>query len=164
MEQPDITYFCKTKAQALDFTARLTGMMGQIYENNFNLELSLSENFGMQKKDMFIKIFRENNINTEKIGEVKSFLTTMQETISKLPVLDMIIAIEPNEKTLQTIADWYTMTTKKQILLNITTDPLLIAGAKINFKGRYLDASLKPTFDKILQETEQSAPLPAVNR
>ena len=68
MEQPDITYFCKTKAQALDFTARLTGMMGQIYENNFNLELSLSENFGMQKKDMFIKIFRENNINTEKIG------------------------------------------------------------------------------------------------
>lgn len=157
MEQIDVTYFCKTKAQALDFSTRLTAVIGQLYENNFNLEQALSDAFGIQKKEKFMKLFRENNVNTEKVDALKAFLLKMQDTVSKLPVLELTIAFEPKEKILQAITDWYALTTKKQILLNISIDPELIAGAKINFKGRYLDASLKPVFEKILQDTIQPA-------
>lgn len=161
MEQVDVTYFCKTKAQALDFSTRLSAVIGQLYENKFNLEQALGDTFGIQKKEKFMKLFRENNVNIEKTDAIKTFLLKMQDTVSKLPVLDLTIAFEPKEKTLQAITDWYSLTTKKQVLLNITIDPELIAGAKINFRGRYLDASLKPTFEKILQETIQPAQQPA---
>jgi hypothetical protein len=146
----DLTPFFKTKAQATDFTSRLAGISAGIYETNFNLEQALLDEFGITKKDKFMTLLRNNKVNPEKAADLKAFFTKIQETSKTLPVLSLTIAFEPKDKTLQALSEWFVMNIKKQMLFEITVDRQIIGGAAINYKGKFLDATVKPVFDKIL--------------
>lgn len=148
----DLTYFLKTKSQANDFTTRLTKIASHLYETDFNLEKELLNEFGVQKKDKLMTLFRTNNINIDKVDIVKNFLQKMQDTINHMAVIDLTIAFEPKEKTLQVLSEWFMMNMKKQMLFNITIDSGIIGGARFGYQGKFLDASIKPAFDKTLQE------------
>lgn len=157
----DLTPFIKTKADATDFSARIAAISAQVYAVGFTLEQALLDEFGIQKKDKFMKLLRDNNINIEKDAELKEFLTKLQSTAQSLPVLTLTIAFEPKAKTLQALSEWFVMNIKKHMLFEITVDPKLIAGATINYKGKYMDASIKPVFDKMLIELLAPPPAPA---
>jgi hypothetical protein len=146
----DLTPFFKTKAQATDFSSRLAGISASVYENNFHLEQALLDEFGITKKDKFMSLLRNNKVNPEKAADLKAFFTKIQETTNTLPILSLTIAFEPKDKNLQALSEWFVMNIKKQMLFEITVDPHVIGGAKINYKGKFLDASVKPIFDKIL--------------
>lgn len=153
----DLTPFFKTKAQATDFNARLAGISAKIFETNFNLEQALLEEFGLAKKDKFMALLHANKINTEKASALQAFFTKVQDYINKLPVLSLTIAFEPKEKTLQALSEWFVMNLKQQMLLEITVDQNVIAGATINYKGKFTDGTIKPVFEKIMKETIPSA-------
>lgn len=155
MERLELTYFFKTKAQANDFSSRLATIIQRLYENDFSLEKALMDAFGLQKKEKFMTLLRDNQINIEKVDVLKTFLVKIQETISKMQIMDITIAFEPKEKNLQAIADWLLMNLNRQILFNITVDPQIIGGAKINYNGRYLDVTMQPVFEKILATMQQ---------
>lgn len=148
----DLTPFFKTKAQAMDFSARIATVSSKIYETNFNLESSLLEEFGIQKKDKFMTLLRENKINPESATALKAFLAKIQTTINTLPILSMTIAIEPKEKTLQALSEWFVMNIKKQMIFEIVVDKNIIAGAKLQYKGKFVDGSIKPRFDESMKQ------------
>jgi F0F1-type ATP synthase delta subunit len=110
------------------------------------------DEFGLQKKDKFLSLLHANKINTEKTSDLKAFFTKIQDHINKLPVLSLTVAFEPKEKTLAAIAEWFMLNLKKQMLFEITVEQDVIAGTKINYKGKFLDASVKPIFDKMLTD------------
>ena len=99
MEQLDFSEFFATKAEANDFLSGLTAVIDKLFQTDFHIETALSEKFGINKSDRLLAIMRENNINTQSRESVKMFLNKMQEEISKLPVLALTIAFEPQEKT-----------------------------------------------------------------
>lgn len=148
----DLTPFFKTKAQATDFSSRLAGISAKVYETNFNLEQALLDEFGITKNDKFMSLLRNNKINPEKATDLKAFFAKIQDTINKLPTLSMTIAFEPKEKTLDALSEWFVMNIKKQMLFEITVDPSVIGGAKLNFSGKFINASVKPIFDRMLVE------------
>lgn len=148
----DLTPFFKTKAQAIDFSSRIASISAKIYEANFNLEQILLDEFGIQKKDKFMSLLRNSKVNPESSTALKAFLTKVQETTNTLPVLSLTLAFEPKDKTLQVLSEWFMMNIKKQMLFEITVDKQIIAGANINYKGRFLEASIRPIFDKMLVE------------
>lgn len=148
----DLTLFFKTKAQATDFASRLAVISAKVYETNFNLEQELLDEFGITKKDKFMTLLRNNHIAPEKAADLKAFFTKIQDRINKLPTLSLTIAFEPKEKTLHALSEWFVMNIKKQMLFEITVDPNVIGGAKLNYQGNFLDASVKPLFDKTLQD------------
>lgn len=148
----DLTPFFKTKAQAVDFSTRMASLSAKIYEANFNLEQMLLDEFGIQKKDKFMALLRNSKVNPESATALKAFFTKIQETTNALPVLSLTMAFEPKDKTLQALSEWFMMNVKKQMLFEITVDPLIIGGANINYKGRFLEASIRPVFDKMLNE------------
>lgn len=150
MENLDLSYFFKTKLQAGDFSTRLATISQQIYETHFSLETALVDAFGMQKKDKFIVLLRDNAVNTDSPTALKEFLDKLQEKIAALPVLSLTIAFEPKEQTLITISEWFLLHMKRQVLFETITDPQLIAGAAITFNGKFLDFSVKSKFEGIL--------------
>jgi F0F1-type ATP synthase delta subunit len=152
MEQLDLSSFCKTKAQAHDFTTRIAAITEKIYETSFALEPVLQEILGMKKKDLLMTLIHKENINTDSAADLKKFFLTMQDTLIKLPVITLTIAFEPQETTLQVLSDWFSFNLKKQVLFDIETNTQLIAGAKIKYNGTYADFSVKPLFDKMLSE------------
>lgn len=148
----DLTPFFKTKAQAMDFASRLAGISAKVYETNFTIEQALLDEFGITKKDKFMTLLRNRRVHPENALELKACFAKIQETINKLPTLSLTIAFEPKEKTLQALSEWLVMNIKRQMLFEITIDPNVIGGAKINYNGKFLDASVKPTFDKTVQD------------
>ena len=162
MDQLDLSGFFNTKTQAQDFSTRLSLVSEKIYENNFNLENSLLEQFGIKKRDGFITLLQNNKINTASGSDLKEFFTKIQQKVSTIPVLTLTIAIEPKETLLHEISEWCLLNTNQQVVFDITVDDSLIAGAIIYFSGKYLDFSIRDTFSQVLNNTlTNKTPLPA---
>jgi len=156
MEQLDLSDFIKTKAQALDFSIRLSLISQKFFETDFNLQKELLEQLGMHKADKFITLLRENKVNETAIESLKIFFNLLQMKITSLPVITMKLAIEPKEKTLQTLSQWFLLNVNKQVLFDITVDPEIIGGVDIYFDSKFLDFSVRTTFDKILKEITEA--------
>lgn len=154
----DLSSFFTTKSQATDFSTRLAALSANIYKTDFNLEKALLDTFGMEKKDMLMKLLNDNTIAVATPSALKEFFEKMQQAIASLPVLSMTVAFEPQEQTLKPLSEWFVLNIKKQVLFEIKVDPNLIAGATITFNGKFADYSIKPTFEKILQEMLTTKP------
>lgn len=153
MEQLDLSYFCKTKGQALDFASRIATIAETIYHTNFSLERALIEQLGIQKKDRFIALLREQQINTESRNALKEFFALISDKVASLPVISLTIAFEPNEAVLQAISQWFLLNAKKQVLMDIQFDRSLIAGATLTFNGKFKDYSIRSQFQKVVTES-----------
>jgi F0F1-type ATP synthase delta subunit len=145
----DLSGFFVTKSQANDFARGISNIIDKMYELNFNLENAFAEEFGIDKRDKFIDLLHENS---HKNLSLKDFLINIIEEIKILPEVSLIIAYEPNNETLKAISQWFLISLNKQILLNIKVDKTLIAGAAINFNGKYRDYSIKALFDGIIKK------------
>ena len=163
MEEIDLSVFFHTKAQANDFSIRLSSLSEKLYETDFNLEKILIDNLGIEKKDKFMSLLRNSNVNTGSVSDLKTFFDKLQEDITKLPIFSLALAFEPTEETLKLLDEWFMLNIKKHYIFDISVNPELIAGTAINFNGKYLDCSIKLKFDKIIQDalvTEAKNPPP----
>lgn len=145
----DLSGFFVTKSQASDFSRGLSNIIDKMYETNFNLEDAFAQEFGIDKRDKFIELLHENS---HKNLSLKDYLTSFIEQIKILPEIDITIAYEPNNETLKAISQWFIISFNKQVLLNISVDRNLIAGAAINYKGKYRDYSFRNLFDEIVKK------------
>ena len=163
MDGVDLSSFFHTKAQSHDFSIRLANLSDKLYETGFDLEKALIDDLGLTKKEKFMSLLRNNNVNISSISDLRNFLDKLQEKIKNLPTLSLSLSFEPNEQTLELLDEWFTLNLKKQFIFDIAVNPKLIGGAAINFNGKYLDCSIKSKFDKILldvlkAETEKPTP------
>jgi len=160
----DLSDLFNTKSQSVDFASRLNSILKQIFEKEFNPEKVLMEQFGIEKKDRFMTLLRDNNINATSRLDIKSFIEKILEKINTMPVMELVLAFKPTDKTLQSLSSWFILNTKKQVLLDIKIDKNLIGGAAILSNGKYLDFSVKPNFDKIFDDTFVKPFVPAVTK
>lgn len=152
METIDLSDLFQTKAQADDFSDRLALIAKKLFETSFNPESALLEHFGIKKKDMFMTLLRNNNVNPDSRLAIKEFIEKIQAKITALPVLSIILAFEPKEETLIALSSWFSLNTNKQVLFDVSVDRGLIGGAAIYSNGKFLDFSIRPHFQKALSE------------
>lgn len=150
--QIDLSDFFITKKQANDFIQSLNNIINQLFELNFNLEEALSNEFGIDKKDKFMNLLRDQKMSNTSNDSLKKFLLDLQDIIRKIPVVSLTIAYEPNEASLKTMIEWFLISLKRQVLLDIQVDKKIIAGATINYNGKHKDYSVKPMFDNIIYQ------------
>ncbi|MDO8270036.1 MAG: F0F1 ATP synthase subunit delta [Candidatus Levybacteria bacterium] len=153
MEVIDLSDLFNTRSQAEDFSARLELVAKEIFETGFNPEKALLSQFGITKKETFMNLLRNNNVNAESRLAIKEFIDKIQAKIASLPVMSMVLAFEPTDETLQAFSRWFILNTKKQVLFDIKIDKTIIGGAAILSNGKYLDYSIKPTFEKVMTNT-----------
>lgn len=152
MEQFDLSDFCTTKAQAADFSSRLENVVQQIYATDFNLDNCLLEQFGIQKKDKFSTLLRDNEVNIEANSELQGFIHKVIEKVNSLPVVDLTLAFEPDQSTLRDLSEWFILN-NKQVLFEIKIDKEIIAGAIIDYNGKHKDFSARSTFERIFNDS-----------
>ncbi len=162
MEQLDLSDFFKTKEEAIDFSTRLTNVSEKIFEMDFNVEKAISDQVGIQKKDKFITLLRNNNISLDSHASVKEFFDKVLQKISNLPVVSLTVAFIPKDETLRVLSEWFQTSFAKQVLFDIKVDETLIAGALVSVGGKYMDFSIKPKFNEIFQTALTSASQPKI--
>ncbi len=145
----DLSPFFLTKSQAKDFVSGIDAIVDKLYTTTFDLEKSFTEQFGMDKKDILMKLLQKENISLTSNSAVETFLKKVQESIANLPVIELTVAFQPTKETLNALSEWIHTTLKTQFLLDIHVDDSLIAGAIITYKGKSKNYSIKQTFDAI---------------
>ena len=151
VSQIDLSEFFITKSQATDFIRSLDTIEDQMYEVNFNLEASLTKEFGIQKKDRFVELLRSLKMTNPSNEVLKELFVNIQDTVKNLSILSLTIAFEPDETTLKSFLQWFLFTLNKQIIIDIKVERDIIAGATVNFNGRFRDYSIKLLFDQIIK-------------
>ncbi len=160
METIDLSDLFNTRAQAEDFSARLAIILKQAFATGFNPEKALLEQFGISKKEAFMTMLRNNNINPESRLAIKEFIEKIQAKIATLPTISLVLAFEPKEETLQSLSRWFILNTNKQVLFEIKVDKSIIGGASILSGGKYLDYTIKPNFEKMMNLTLYGRSIP----
>jgi F0F1-type ATP synthase delta subunit len=145
MNNNDLSDFFITKSQAADFRDRLTSVIERMYSADFNAEKILGEEFGVGRRDKLIRLMYE-----KKVINLKTFFQSIIDDIDNLSVIYLSLAIEPGESILKAISLWFVINTGKQILIDYKIERDLIAGAAINYQGKFKDYSIKPVFDEMV--------------
>ncbi|HVZ11499.1 MAG TPA: F0F1 ATP synthase subunit delta [Patescibacteria group bacterium] len=152
MDNLDLSYFFKTKSASLDFSQKINEVCDSVYKSNFNLEIVLSEKFGMNKKDKFLEILRNNNVDISSTSAISDFFNKIIDMLPNIPVLSLTIAFEPTDKTLENVSEWFLLNLKRQVLLDFKIDKNILGGAIIFSKGKYLDYSIRSRFDASISD------------
>ena len=153
MEPIDLSDFFTTKAEADDFLSQLTTLAEMFFRTNFNFENALTQQLGITKADRFLAVMRANNVNPASLPTVKEFVSVLIQKITTMPVITLTVAFEPNKQVLKSVSEWFVVNTKKQMLFDIRIDRTIIAGAAINYEGKFSDFSIRETFNQVLKTT-----------
>jgi F0F1-type ATP synthase delta subunit len=151
VSQIDLSQFFITKSQATDFMRSLDSIIDQLYEVNFDINKTLADEFGIEKRDKFMELLRDSKMTNASNDTLKALLQNMQETVKKLPILSLSIAFEPTEAVLKSFLEWCLFTLNRQVIIDLEVDRNLIAGATINFNGKFKDYSIKPLLTEIIK-------------
>ena len=96
------------------------------------LKEEVGESFSLVLKALFAK-------NQDK----KQILKDLKASLANFQTLDLKIAFEPSQATLEKITTWAKANLGELVVVNCEFDPQIIAGAEISFAGKYTDASLR---------------------
>lgn len=152
MNDLDLSAFFTTKSQAIDFSTRLSEIKDDIYETGFNLDQLLIDQLGVQRRDKFLSLLRENQVNVGSNTSLKKFFEDILRTVASLPVATLTLAFEPRSANLVAITEWFVSNLHTQVLLDIEVDPGLVAGAVVTFNGKSQDFSIRPQVDRIFTQ------------
>ena len=132
---------CLIKPQADLLIREIDILLDSLYQSNPQLEIREST-------------LREYDLRKIKDPDLTKLLNDWKSELEALKVLKLSLAFEPNEMILQKLWSWANQNISKNIILDIESDPSLVAGAIVTWNGHYRDYSYRGTlatniFDQI---------------
>ena len=138
----------KTTEEAQKLTLQIDNLLESLfYEGKEEFEKAVSAiRYDVSEiiKEEFLRDEKYNGKET-----IKDFLTKLKEKIQTLKILELNIAFDPSDKTIETIHDWVLNNIGEDYVLSVTVDKRLIGGAIVIYDGKYKDFSLKKKLDEV---------------
>jgi F0F1-type ATP synthase delta subunit len=78
-----------------------------------------------------------------------SFFKELENFLLKIPKVKLEIAFEPSEEFISKVKEWFKEKIKKRVILDISVNPKIVGGAKIEFQGKWKDFSLEKEIEKL---------------
>ncbi len=143
LAEENLTQLVRTKADADAFFWQLDELVNSIYSQKMDLDSYLKTIMSYEKKEQFEQLMSANAINKTNSTDMQNFITSLKETISALPLIELSLPIQPTENMLDMMAEWFRKNYQRSVLFKIEVDPTLIAGAIIGSGGLARDYTLK---------------------
>lgn len=98
-----------------------------------------------------VKFLEEEKKLPTNLKELNDFFVAFKSYLRNLEQINLELAFEPSRDFLAKISSWFATTFGKKIILRIDVRPEIIAGVRIEYKGRYQDYSLSKAIDDYFQ-------------
>ncbi|TSC75984.1 MAG: hypothetical protein G01um101430_154 [Parcubacteria group bacterium Gr01-1014_30] len=72
----------------------------------------------------------------------------LEKKLKSLPEIKLEIAFSPKDNFLNKISEWLEKESGQKVILNLTINPKIVAGAIIEYQGNWRDFSLAGEIDK----------------
>lgn len=141
-----------TKLEADHFLVQLSDLSESLFNSKINFKDKLNALFSSDFSVSILNGIKEAKIDENNRIEVQNYLEQITESIKKTPVINITVAFRPKQSTTQKIYDWISLRLRKPVLLNFKVEKQIIAGAIIEFKGKYFEYTLHKSLNEYLTE------------
>ncbi len=139
-----------TKNEVTKLSLFLRQLTSELFKEGFDLDAYLAKETSYELNQSIKNLLKENQLSgTADKSALQAFFLKIQEPISALPVVHIILAFSPKVGLLKILHDWFYQNFKKTVVLDISVDASLIGGGVISFSGKANDYSLKNRIDTI---------------
>lgn len=133
----------KTTEDVTFFLSFLNKLNTELFKKDRTLEQILEQEISYQHGLTLKKIAANHNVNLQHAAEVVNFLNDLTDAITSLPIVHLTLAFPPKASLVTTLSQWFTVHMQQHVILNITVDRSLLAGAIVSFNGKQKNYSLK---------------------
>ncbi len=105
------------------------------------------------------KSFQETLVKLEEAGSLPAFreeesdyFRELKDYLLKLPRVKIELAFAPSEKFVKKISDFINQGYSQKIILDISVKPAILAGAKIEYNGKFKDYSYTDKLQKVIND------------
>jgi F0F1-type ATP synthase delta subunit len=130
---------------------KLSILEAGIFSTKKSFEEQVHEQFSLFLAESLLHTAKELNITFNSPDITQKFLRDVQEMLKKVPLVTLRIAITPNDDIVRSVSKWFDAAMGEKVLVSFLVDTSLLGGVVIEWKGTYLDYSLKKRLTKILQ-------------
>lgn len=106
------------------------------------VEVVLKSRVRLWVADALREDWKDGNVQKEE------YLRDLKSRLENLKVLDLVLAFEPTDTSIDKFFNFVTENLGEGVVLNITLDKSILGGAKIIWEGRYRDFTLLRVFDE----------------
>jgi len=118
----------------------------------------LSEKIKGEVREEFrniIEKLEKEKIITRSPDQQFSFFDNFKKYLKNIPQLKLEIAFLPSEEFLLDVKNWFKKEKNKEVILDLTVNPKLVAGAIIEYEGRYGNFSIAKKIDELFSNYEK---------
>jgi F0F1-type ATP synthase delta subunit len=94
-----------------------------------------------------------HGINLADVLQAEAFFTQLTEAIENMPRMTLTITFHPTLELIKEINRWMTDNFRQAVMLDFVVDETIVGGAKIAFKGKIVDHSLKKRMEGLVTST-----------
>lgn len=146
----DLIQKIRTKEELIFFLEEMDRVRELIFKDK---ELSLSQKVegkvSEEFKELIERLEKEGAISKSR-EQQSAFFEELEKNLKSLPEIKLEIAFLPSENFLERISQWLEKELGQKVILNLTTNPKVVGGAIIEYRGRWRDFSLAKAIDKLI--------------
>lgn len=137
----------RTKEDAWQLEEEVDLLLEHLYKGAVgDFDLALKNDVRAWVSEFLTKAFASPENNKDE------YLRGLKEAIGTLRELKLTLAFEPTQNSIEKIHDWVRKNVGEGIILDITFNPTIFAGAIVIFEGEYRDFSLRNKFREQFEE------------
>ena len=134
--------YLKTSSDERDFIGICEKISDDLFKNDLQPAKIIAQDVPYELQKKITTMMQDHGVMVSDKPSVQHFVRALQEAIEDLPVAHLVLAIDPDQDTVERVSEWLCENIGELVLLDIKRDPLLIAGGVISFNGKTHDYSL----------------------
>lgn len=139
----DLITSLKTTQEVASFASEIDTLILTFFKSKkTSIEEALTSISASSAKKI-TSFFSKNNLDINDKRVVTNFFETLKNLIEKFKVIKLVLAFDPNHKTLERIHNFVKETIGIGYILDIEVSENILGGTIIIFDGKYYDFSLK---------------------
>jgi F0F1-type ATP synthase delta subunit len=139
----NITDTIITVDQAGMYSQQIDEVIRLLFTNKTSVTDLFNKYLSLELKETVQECMDKEKMNVRDREKIKEFLTNINTSISKIPVITLTVAIFPKYKFVKQISDWLRKEAGNSMLLKINVEPSIIGGTVIQYNGIYKNYSLE---------------------
>lgn len=139
---------------SIDDVIRVQAALDKAIESLYNTKINstevLGELFSKEIKQVLVEVAKNKGASTSDPVSFQNVLVSIKEEISKIPHLEITVGTEITEEFLYRIQRWLDTHIEDKVIIEITYDSSVIAGAKISYNGAFHDYTINNQVQTLL--------------
>lgn len=143
----DILSNIKTSENSRELLSEIDLLLEGLFKTQDGFEAKLNSISAINSEKLRIA-FIKNNISSNK-EMIKEYLNLLKVELQKLKTLKLSLAFDASEHTIDNLFVWVIQNLGSGIILDIKKDKTILAGAIIEYEGKYEDLSLRKRLEEV---------------